>query len=300
MVITDPRLGQGSWGYTSITFGAIAYQKVGSVVDILYDCKDRALNEARTRKRRVLVVDTTPPVTALVGEVEVLHEGATPFIDQGMASNDTYDGNITARVVTEIRVVVALQNRSGAKFESAGAGAGAGALPPSSSSSSWSNHSNGTVVVGVDVRVPSGSVYTLTYTSTDSSGNVGVVLHRVVTIVDTTAPTIALQGEADLEWDAGVPFTDPGYTASDTLDGDLTAKVYASIVDGRGGENTLVDTDNEVGTVYTVTYTVADATGNTVTAVRTVTLTDTTPPQVKVIGGQQKIAVTFPGGVFSF
>ena len=42
---------------------------------------------------------------------------------------------------------------------------------------------------------------------------------------DTMAPVITPIGDAALAAEAGVAFVDPGFTASDDRDGDLTAKV---------------------------------------------------------------------------
>lgn len=82
--------------------------------------------------------------------------------------------------------------------------------------------------------------------------------------VDTQAPVITLSGGAAIEMEAGETFTEPGYTAADNLDGDLTAQVTVT---------GAVDTE-EPGS-YTLTYRVADSLNNTATATRTVTVTET-------------------------
>ncbi len=70
--------------------------------------------------------------------------------------------------------------------------------------------------------------------------------------VDNTPPVIALVGNNPLNLTVGDTYTDPGATASDNVDGDLTA----AIVVGGDVVNTSV-----VGT-YEVTYNVTDAAGN--------------------------------------
>jgi M6 family metalloprotease-like protein/LPXTG-motif cell wall-anchored protein len=113
------------------------------------------------------------------------------------------------------------------------------------------------VVTGqVDVTIP--GEYTLTYSVTDKVGNQTTVT-RSVKVVDTQAPTLELKGANPLEVAQGSTYVDPGYTAADKVDGDLTSKVKVS---GK------VDTKT-VGT-YTLTYTVVDAAGNKTTAERTV------------------------------
>lgn len=69
---------------------------------------------------------------------------------------------------------------------------------------------------------------------------------------DTTSPTITLTGDAIMYIDLATVFTDPGFTANDDEDGDITANVTAT-----GVVNT-----NEVGK-YVITYSVADDAGNT-------------------------------------
>ena len=76
---------------------------------------------------------------------------------------------------------------------------------------------------------------------------------------DTTPPVITLQGANPLSLLVGESYVEPGYTATDDVDGDLTSQVVVT-----GIVNTAVE-----GT-YPLTYTVSDAAGNTGTALRTV------------------------------
>ena len=81
-------------------------------------------------------------------------------------------------------------------------------------------------------------------------------------VPDTTAPVITLLGDASVSVVLGDTYTDAGATASDNIDGDLTASIVTV---------NLVDT-SAVGT-YTVTYNVSDAAGNAAIEVtRTVTV----------------------------
>ncbi|MGB0525692.1 MAG: immunoglobulin-like domain-containing protein, partial [Flammeovirgaceae bacterium] len=78
---------------------------------------------------------------------------------------------------------------------------------------------------------------------------------------DITAPIITLNGDVMMELQVGDVFTDPGATAMDDVDGDISANIVV------GGD--VVDTSTE-GT-YTITYNVSDAAGNAATeATRTV------------------------------
>ncbi|MEM6532746.1 MAG: immunoglobulin-like domain-containing protein [Myxococcota bacterium] len=97
-------------------------------------------------------------------------------------------------------------------------------------------------------------------------------------VLDAERPVITLIGEAMVSVVVNTPFTDPGATASDNRDGDLTGNIVV------GG--TFVDTAT-VGT-FTITYDVSDAAGNpAVQVVRTITVTEeaTAPPPSDDGGG---------------
>lgn len=79
------------------------------------------------------------------------------------------------------------------------------------------------------------------------------------------APVITLKGDAEMKLLRGEPYTEPGYTATDEEDGNLTAGVVVTGADA-------VDT-NTVGT-YEITYSVTDSRPQTTTVVRRVSVAD--------------------------
>lgn len=81
---------------------------------------------------------------------------------------------------------------------------------------------------------------------------------------DNTPPEITLYGGETLNLDSGANYEDPGCSAEDETDGDLTNEVTV--------DDSEVNTD--IKGTYTVTYTVSDAAGNTATAERTVIVGD--------------------------
>ena len=132
---------------------------------------------------------------------------------------------------------------------------------------------DGDITDKVQVRIENDVVY---YTVKDSSGNETTVERQIVR-ADVTPPTITLKGDASITIKAGNAFKEPGYTASDNIDGDITDKVEIS-----GSVNIY-----HAGT-YTLTYTVTDSHGNTATAKRTVVVkpigqSSTVTPTGKVI-----------------
>ncbi len=92
----------------------------------------------------------------------------------------------------------------------------------------------------------------------DSSGNRAEV-RRTIKYNDITAPVLTLLGDETVRIIAGGNYTEPGYTAIDDAEGDITSKVVVSGV-----------YDLTTAGEYTVTYTVTDNYGNTATATRTI------------------------------
>ena len=76
---------------------------------------------------------------------------------------------------------------------------------------------------------------------------------------DRVPPVISLNGDATVNLAAGAPFDDPGATAIDDIDGDLTDFIVTT-----GSVNTAV-----IGT-YQISYSVSDRAANTVTVQRVV------------------------------
>jgi len=100
-------------------------------------------------------------------------------------------------------------------------------------------------------------MYTITYTATANGFTTDAT--RIVTVQDTVAPVITLNGSNPMQVGFGTTFVDPGATAADGCAGNLTASIVVT-----GSVNT-----NSVG-FYALTYTVSDPSGHTDTKVRTV------------------------------
>lgn len=103
-----------------------------------------------------------------------------------------------------------------------------------------------------------GDILTLTYTVKDASGNEASV-QRLITVRDEKAPTLQLRGYSTIYVPVGSTFRDPGCSATDDVDGDLSSAVIC-----RGGVDTSAP-----GT-YILTYCVTDKGGNSSEVARSV------------------------------
>ena len=112
--------------------------------------------------------------------------------------------------------------------------------------------------------------FTVTYNVADSKGNDATPIQRTVVVSAGNFPIITLTG-GNMNLECGQPFFDPGATAADTENGDLTQ----SIATGGDTVNTTLPGD------YTITYNVTDASSNqAIQLTRQVTIQDTTPPTI--------------------
>lgn len=84
---------------------------------------------------------------------------------------------------------------------------------------------------------------------------------------DTTPPAIVLKGSTTIMLTVGQLYLDPGFTASDNIDGNISSKVAVN--------DSAVNT-SKAGT-YMVTYSVSDSAGNKAIATRTVTVQNPPP-----------------------
>jgi hypothetical protein len=281
-----------------ITVNPVNSNVVG-VYTVTYNVVDTVGNVATQVTRTVNVVDTTIPVISLVGSPTVSVNFGATYTDSGATASDNYDGNITASIVTVNPVNTGILGNQIVTYNVTDAHGNAavqvtrtvtvvdvtapvititGANPMTIEVGGTYTELGAVADDDVDpdfAATPSGSVntsvlgtYTITYNATDSSTNAAVAVTRTVNVVDTTIPVLTLLGitPTDAEWTQ--VYTDAGATASDNLDGDITASIITV-----NPVNTLI-----IG-IYTVTYNVSDANGNdAVEVTRTVNVVDTVAP----------------------
>lgn len=174
--------------------------------------KNMSISENRT----FIVADTTKPQITLVSDPEHFTSPVGTYEEEGFSAIDNYDGDITDKVTTSEKDGI------------------------------------------------------ITYTVTDSSGNT-VSVERTIIYKDVVAPTISLADGADIQFTIGKDFADPGFSATDDVDGDITSKVT---VDGS--------VDGHKSGTYTLTYSVVDSSDNKFEIKRTVKVGDFTAPTIQL------------------
>ena len=125
--------------------------------------------------------------------------------------------------------------------------------------------------------------YTITYVITNKKGYKEKQIQRIIKVRDKEKPSLKLKGTNPYKVSYGATFKDPGYTAMDNYDGDLTKKVTTK------GE---VDT-SKLGT-YKIYYTVQDSSSNKITKTRTVKVVDNKKPTI-TLKGKSRIVIKLNG-----
>jgi peptidoglycan/xylan/chitin deacetylase (PgdA/CDA1 family) len=262
------------------------------------------------REERIFVVaDTIPPEIKLVEIPNYVTNPALPYVEEGFSATDNYDGDLTAAVTSEqkgIKVIYTVTDSSGNKTiverqlnykdeiapvisltggTSIALNPGKDFVDPGyTATDECDGDLTSSVKVEGSVNGHKYGTYTLTYSVSDSKGNKAEV-KRTVRIADISAPVLTLQGETSTFIKVGTAYTDPGFSASDNIDGNLTTKV---VVSGT------VDTSKMARNV--ITYTVKDAFGNVTTKTRTVYVYEKQAVANTINPGNKVVYLTFDDG----
>lgn len=194
---------------------------------VKYEVSDNAGNKA-TKERTVEVIDTIAPVITLKGPSTINLGLGFPYSENGVESAiDNLDGDVTSDVK-----------------------------------------------ISGSVNSDVGGNYIITYKVSDSHNNERVVERLVQIAKDTEAPVITLKGSNPMEIYLGQSYVEPGATASDNIEGDISDKI---VIDGQVDKNIAGD--------YIITYTVSDLGGNEAKKERKVTVSaDNVKPVITLKG----------------
>ena len=286
--------------------GELDFKKLGTYnVTFLAKYKDMEISETRT----FIVQDTQAPTIELITIPDHFTSPVGEYEEEGFSATDNYDGDLTEAVTKEIKdgiVTYTVSDSSGNTATAERTIIYKDVILPvitlnDGNNTTWSvgkdyvdpgftatDDVDGDITDKVSVK---GTVdgkkegtYTLTYDVSDSSGNI-CIIERKVLVKDGEAPSIKLKGDAIAYVLLGSTYTDPGFTASDNKDGDVTTKVYIT-----GG----VDT-SKIGK-NTITYTYTDTAGNNTTVTRSVYVYKKQDPAATQNPGNKVVYLTFDDG----
>jgi hypothetical protein len=289
-----------------VVSGSVNTAVVGTYL-VSYDVSDAAGNAAETAVRTVRVVATAKPVITLLGPADTTVLLGQPYTDPGATATDSYYGDLSSSIVVSGSVDTAVvgvytltynvTNASGLAADPAVRTVRVrenvrpvitrlGTTPVTvnvfstyvdagvTATDNYDGDITSKVIVLGTVNTSILGTYTLTYTVSDSSGNEAIPVTRTVKVVDKVKPVITVLGSALIYVAAYTSYTDPGATALDNYDGDITSRI---VVTNR--VNIMVPGS------YRVTYNVSDSSGNTAYAVgRTVNVVGGVAPVIRLIG----------------
>ncbi|WP_224241525.1 immunoglobulin-like domain-containing protein, partial [Hyalangium gracile] len=306
---TDPGatasdLCEGPLPQSSITkSGTVTMGTLGTYT-LSYFAKDSSGNQSATVTRRVTVADTLAPVITRLGLEMVTQECGGNYVDQGATANDQCQGPLTVvktgavntavlgdytirynvkdaqnnaaieqtrtvYVRDRVKPTVTLVAPASQTIECGGTFTDPGATATDTCAGTLT-----AVVNSTNLNLNAPGNYTINYRAIDPSGNMGVSGNRTVTVADTQGPTLALVGPAAMPLECATAFNDPGATANDQCQGNLTSAIVKT-----GTVNNMA-----LGP-YTLRYNVKDAKNNAAPEVtRTVTVGDTLAPNITVTG----------------
>ncbi|MDC3284783.1 DUF5011 domain-containing protein, partial [Opitutales bacterium] len=262
---------------TVTAIGSVDTNALGNYV-LSYDYTDSNGNAASTVTRTVTVVDTIRPEITLNGPSTLGHQAGLPYEDANASWTDLIDGsgtiNATGTVNTDVIGIYLLsydytdssgntaiaKSRTVTIFDSDNPVIllnGDQNITHSAGQDYYDQNAtwvdvvdgNGTVSATGNVDTNTPGSYTLNYNFTDSGGNAAITIARTVTVVDTTAPVITLNGATSITQEVGVTYTDTNATWSDFVDGNGTISATGSV------------NINVTGT-YELTYNYTDSSGN--------------------------------------
>ena len=286
--------------------GEVDTKKLGSYF-VKYTANYNDMEESITVS--YIVIDTKKPVIDLVINEDTYTSPKDKYVEEGFSAIDNYDGDLTDKVIREekdgivfytvsdsfgntttverkivykdtVAPVITLNGEADLKISTGEEYVEAGFVANDDCEGDISDK----VVVSGKVDTANNGSYVITYAVKDSYGN-ECVINRNVTVQDITPPTISLKGDKNQYIKIGSTYSDPGFSALDTVDGDMTDKVQVS---------GSVDT-SKVGS-YTISYQVTDSSGNSNSVSRQIYVFDKQAEVNTVNPGNKVVYLTFDDG----
>lgn len=266
-------------------------------------------NKKVTASVTLVIEDKTPPVIELVSDSEHFTSPIAKYEEEGFSAIDNYDGDITSKVIREEKDGIVTYKVTDSSGNTSVAEREIVYKDVVNPDITLNDGKDITVAVGTEFVEPGyqaiddcdgditknveieGSVnglefgeYTLIYRVKDSSGNLCEV-ERNVNVADITAPILNLNGEKTIYLKKGEPYIEAGFTANDSVDGELTSNVNIS-----GGVN------SEIVGNYSITYQVSDKAGNISTESRYIYVYEKQAEVNEINPGNKVVYLTFDDG----
>jgi len=240
----------------------VSPNKVGDYA-VTYTSTDATGNISPVSTRQVQVRDTTKPTITIKGAAAMVHYSEDAFAEPGVTYADTCDKtlathsqkwnkafndrklgdyvrtysvtdksgntNSVTRKYTVVDNKVPIIELVGSSVETHEATRDADYQDNGAGCQDFVdgvlNHAVETTGDTVNFRVP--ATYKVHYDCQDLSGNAAKRVTRTVVVQDTTCPTVKVLGNTAVNYiEAGFPYVDAGATATDSLDGDISKKVF--------------------------------------------------------------------------
>ncbi|QAA30343.1 immunoglobulin-like domain-containing protein [Clostridium manihotivorum] len=290
--------------------GAVNTDKLGDYT-LSYDVKDSSNNTAITLKRTVHVVDTTKPVITLKGDSDINVEVHKGYTDEGVSAADNYDNDITSNVTVSGKVntdkigqyiisydvkdssgnvadtvkrtihvldttkpIISLKGETDKTIEVHASYVDPGAI----ATDNYDEDITSKIIKSGEVNTDKVGDYSINYDVKDNSNNAADTAKRVIHVVDTTNPIIALKGDSDETLEVNHDYVEKGATATDNYSGDISKDI---VISGNVDTHKLGD--------YVITYNVKDAANNSASTVkRTIHIVDSTKPVIALKGDAEQ------------
>jgi hypothetical protein len=289
--------------------GTVDANTIGTYT-LTYSVSDSTGNAAIPVTRTVIVSDTGSPVISLIGNQTINLQTGDTYNEQGATATDSVDDDATLSAAIVITGTVNTSiNATYTLTYSVSDSAGNAAISVTRAvnvadtgtpvislignqtinlqKGDTYNELGATATDAVDdnatltaniaqsgvVNTSTIGTYTRTYNVSDSAGNAAITVTRTIIVSDTGIPVITLNDSSIINHEQGTPFTDPGATALDSVDGDMGTFFAPETV------------NTSLAGTYTLTYNISDGAGNAAIQLsRDVIVDDTIAPVITIIG----------------
>ena len=289
---TSVSLTQSNSPFGTITNIVISNSFISFSIDINNGCNDD-LDGDKDEDYDEDTDTSLPPVISLVGSSTINLGVEDTFTDPGATASDNIDGDLTSSITSSGTVDTSTEGTYTIVYSVSDVAGNVASvsrtvivsldLPPNiiltgsatinifvgetftDSGATATDNEDGDLTASItssgEVNTSTAGTYNIIYLVTDSAANTASVTREVIvnTSLDTTPPVITLTGAPTINLSVGDTFTDPGATATDNIDGNITSSIITS-----GTVNT------SSGGAYTIVYSVSDVAGNTASIQRTV------------------------------